>query len=159
VNEGDELFAVLYPSLRRLAAAVRPPEVDADDLVQEALVRTLAAGPLSGYDDLGAYLRTVIVNLARNHRRSFTRHPTVPAADPHRDAHGADVYPSDLADLRRLKPDERAVLYLSVVEGRGYEEIGRILGCNAPAARARQSRAMRRLRAELREEESYDEAL
>src|SRR4051794_22848320 len=43
----DELFADLYPSLRRFAAVVRPPEADADDLVQEALVRALRIGPLS----------------------------------------------------------------------------------------------------------------
>ena len=159
MNPEDELFASLYPSLRRLAAVVRPPEVDADDLVQEALVRVLRAGPLSSYDDIGAYLRATIVNVARNHRRSFARHPTVVAPSAAHDSQRSDVYPSDLAELRRLKPDERAVLYLSVVEGRSYDEIGSILGCSAPAARARASRSMRRLRIELREEISYDEAL
>jgi hypothetical protein len=28
VTEEDELFAALYPSLRRIAAVVRPPEID-----------------------------------------------------------------------------------------------------------------------------------
>jgi RNA polymerase sigma factor (sigma-70 family) len=155
----DDLFARLYPSLRRLAAVVRPREVDADDLVQEALARTIAACPLSGYDDVGAYLRTTIVNLARNHRRTFARRPPTSARSSGAEAATRDAYPSDLDDLRRLKVNERAVLYLSVVESRGYAEIGRILGCSEQAARARASRAMRRLRVELREEIAHDQAL
>src|SRR4051812_19140119 len=66
---GDErLFAQLYAPLHRFAAVVKPPEVDADDLVQEALLRTLALRPLCEYEDPASYLRRTIVNLASNER-------------------------------------------------------------------------------------------
>ncbi len=62
-------------------------------------------------------------------------------------------YPSDLDDLRRLSPVERAVLYLSVVEKRSFAEIGDVIGASEQAARARSSRALRRLRVELTTEQ------
>ncbi len=61
----------------------------------------------------------------------------------------ADTYPSDLADLRRLPPFDRAVLYLSIVERRSARETAVALGSTEQAVRARSSRALRRLRAEL----------
>jgi RNA polymerase sigma-70 factor (ECF subfamily) len=151
VNSDDELFARLYPALRRFAGVVRPVEEDPDDLVQEALVRALRAGPLSSYEDPGAYLRTTIVRIAANQRRSLGRRRRAygRAIDP-----GAAVpsYPSDLDDLRRLPVPERAVLYLTLVEGHSYREVGMMLGCTEVAARRRASRAMRRMRSGLEAE-------
>jgi len=148
----DELFAQLYPALRRFAAVVRPVEEDADDLVQEALVRALRRRPLSEYDDPAAYLRTVIVHLASNQRRGLgrRRRAYAQAVDSveSRDA----SYPYDLDDLRRLGVRDRAVLYLSLVEGRPFIDIADTLGCTEQAARARSSRALRRLRSALEAE-------
>ena len=112
----DEVFARLYPSLRRLAAVVRPIEVDADDLVQEAIIRTLAIRPLRDCDNPGAYLRTAIVRAASNQRRRLGRQRRAYLRVP-RDsgARRAAEYPSDLDDRRRLHPRDRALLYLAVV--------------------------------------------
>ena len=142
--DGD-LFAELYPSLRRFAAVVRPPEIDPDDLLQDALTRVLASGTLGELDDPGAYLRTVMVRLASNHRRSLGRGRR--ALERLRPSTTTDAqYPSDLDDLRRLAPADRAVLYLVVVERASYAEAAGVLGCSEQAARARGSRALRRLR-------------
>jgi RNA polymerase sigma factor (sigma-70 family) len=150
--DDEALFAALYPGLRRFAAVVRPAEVDPDDLVQDALARTLALRPLAECDDPGAYLRTAILRLAANHRRSLGRRRRALARM--NDAAGESArYPSDLDDLRRLSPVERAVLYLSVVEGRSFAEIGALIGSSEPAARARSSRALKRLRVELTAEQ------
>jgi RNA polymerase sigma-70 factor (ECF subfamily) len=144
----DEVFARLYPSLRRFAATIRPAEVDADDLVQDALARVLAAGTLEELDDPGAYLRTVMLRLASNHRRSLGRRrralTRLSVADDEQPA-----YPSDLDDLRRLAPADRAVLYLVIVEGSPYAEVARVLGCSEEAARARGSRALKKLRSRV----------
>jgi DNA-directed RNA polymerase specialized sigma24 family protein len=141
----DEVFARLYPSLRRFAATIRPVEVDADDLVQDALARVLAAGTLGELDDPGAYLRTVMLRLASNHRRSLGRRrralTRLSVVDQERPA-----YPSDLDDLRRLAPEDRAVLYMVVVERASYREAASVLGCSEEAARARGSRALKKLR-------------
>jgi DNA-directed RNA polymerase specialized sigma24 family protein len=58
-------------------------------------------------------------------------------------------YPSDLADLYRLSPKERAALYLHEVEGYRFAEIASMLGCSEAAAKKAGSRARRRLALEL----------
>jgi DNA-directed RNA polymerase specialized sigma24 family protein len=151
-EEDDAIFAALYPSLRRWAAVVGPVEEDPDDLVQEALVRVLSRGPLSDLDDAHAYLRTTIVRLAANSRRRLGRGRRAWSRLGASEATGDDRYPSDLDELRRLAPADRAVLYLSLVEGHTYREAAVILGCTEVAARARASRALRRLRTCVREE-------
>ncbi len=156
--DDGEIFAEIYPSLRRFAAVVRPAEEDADDLVQEAMVRTLAVTRLCDLDDAGAYLRTAIVRVASNRRRSLGRRRRwLTSAQALTATSVVPAYPSALDDLRRLEPGERAVLYLSVVEGRPYREIADVLGCSVEAARARASRATRRLRAQLDAEWSGDD--
>ena len=145
-------IAALYPDLHRFACVVGPVEVDPDDLVQEAFVRTLRRGPLDQLEDAAAYLRRTIVHLAANHRRSLGR---LRKAMPRlaRIGEGMTMYPSDLDDLQRLAPEDRVVLYLVHVEGRPFADAAATLGCSEEAARARASRARRRLRAELAEEE------
>jgi RNA polymerase sigma factor (sigma-70 family) len=144
-----QLFEAAYPALRRFAGAVRPPGVDADDLVQEALARTLAVRTLESLDDPGAYLRTAIVrvaaNLARGRRRALDRSIRIgpPAVE------SADEHASDLADLMRVSPRARAVLFLVHIEGRPYKDAASLLGCSEDAARAIASRALRQLRREL----------
>jgi RNA polymerase sigma-70 factor (ECF subfamily) len=54
-----------------------------------------------------------------------------------------------LAELLRLPPSARAVLYLAEVEGYRYDEIAQMLGCTATTARKRASRARRHLRLAL----------
>ena len=72
-----ELIGELYPSLRRFASAVRPPGEDGNDLVQEALLRTIRSkGSLMGLDNPGAYVRRTIVNLAKDLQRSEARRQT-----------------------------------------------------------------------------------
>ena len=62
---------------------------------------------------------------------------------------GLDSYPSDLDELHRLDAQERALIYLSVIERRPFAEIAALLGIAEPAARKRSSRALARLRHEL----------
>jgi len=144
-DEETRLFADLYDSLRRFAAAVGPIEVDPDDLLQEAVARVLRRQRLTELDEPGAYLRKTIVNLAANHRRRFVRvHRAFARLGAGLESH-RDEYPSDLTELLRLPPQERAVLYLSEVDGYRFAEIGRMLGCSEAAARKRALRARRHL--------------
>jgi RNA polymerase sigma-70 factor (ECF subfamily) len=151
----DALFGRLYPGLRRFAAATGPPEVEPDDLVQEAVARTLRRHTLSELDDAGAYLRRVILNLAANHRRGLARWrsvmPRLARADDGDDS--TPNYASDLADLLRLPPETRAVLYLVEVEGASYAEAAAALGTTEEAARARAARGRQRLRLDLEGEQ------
>jgi DNA-directed RNA polymerase specialized sigma24 family protein len=148
-DDGAAAFADLYIQLRRFASVVRSFEMDADDLIQEALVRTLARHALDELDDPAAFLRTVIVRLASNDRRSAGRRRLALG----RIRGGADavrvVYPSDTDDLWQLEPADRAAVYLAVVEQRSHREIAEVLGCSEEASRKRVSRALVRLKRDL----------
>lgn len=146
------IFGELYHPLRRFAAVVGPIEVDPDDLVQEAVASVLRRKRLTELNDPGAYLRKTMLNLASNHRRHLAvRRRALERLKADVDL-APDVYPSDLVDLLRLAPQERAVLYLSEVEGRHYAEIAQMIGCSEAAARKRAMKARRRLRDVLVEE-------
>ena len=56
------------------------------------------------------------------------------------------LYPSDEAELAHLSPTVRALTYLRVVEGLGYDDIATMLGVSAASARMTVSRALRALR-------------
>ena len=48
-----------------------------------------------------------------------------------------------------MPPDQRAVLYLHLVEGLDHAEVGRLLDISAEASRARLSRGLKQLRIAL----------
>ena len=148
----------LYPALRRFAAAVGPADIDPDDLVQEALVKTMRAHAPDEIADLGAYVRAAVVRLRSNEkrrlgrlRRVITRLGTSPDASSVARDDGALEASSggDIDVLESLGERDRAAVYLSVVEGRSSEEVAAVIGGSAGAARTRVSRALRHLRAEM----------
>ncbi len=150
--DDEVLFAAVYPALRRFAAVVAPLDLDPDDLLQEAVARALRTGPLHQLRHPAAYLRKTMVNLASNHNRSRGRERRATrrlagAASPG----DRTTYPSDLADLDRLDPADRAAIYLADVERLGLDEVAAVLGTSGPAARARVSRARKRFRLALAE--------
>jgi RNA polymerase sigma-70 factor (ECF subfamily) len=147
----EQIVRRCYDSLRRFAAVVGPPVAEPDDLVQEALVRTLRVTPLHQLDNPEAYLRRAVVNIARNARRSTRRRDAALLRLRVVDS-SSDNHPSDLADLERLLPKDRALLYLRVVEGRSYAEMASELAMREDAVRARVSRATRHLRLLIVEE-------
>jgi DNA-directed RNA polymerase specialized sigma24 family protein len=150
--EESRIFAGCYPALRRFAAVVGPGECDPDDLVQEAVARVLKHHRLDELDEPVAYLRRTILNLASNERRAFSiRRRALSRLAPDGGSR-TDDYPSDLGDLEHLSAAERAVLYLSEVEGYRFAEIGRMLDCSEAAARKRAMNGRRHLYSALTEE-------
>lgn len=149
--EEREFIRQLYPPLQRFAAVVAPPDIDPEDLVQEAFLRVIRRGSLSDLEHPNAYLRKTICNLASNSRRRFSRQRR--ALERLGTSHfDPPQYPSDLDDLLRLRPAARAVLYLREVEGRTHGEIAAMLGKSEVGVRSIASRAQRQLRLELIEE-------
>ncbi len=141
VETDEDVFRRLYPRLRRFAAAWTTVADDPDDLVQEALARTLARHSLTDLDDPLAYLQRAVANLAKNTYRARARR-SGRRADP---VDGRDVYPSDLADLERLRPEERAALYLVDVEGVSVSAAALILACSTSTVSGRLKRGRRLL--------------
>ena len=151
--DDSSLIRELYPTLRRFAAVVGPAEVDPDDLVQEALVKTIRRQPLRSLEHPSSYLWKVIKNLAADHRRRLGRQRRalgrLGQPEPSRPS-----YPSDLDELERLSPPARAVLYLHEIEGYPYAEIAGMLDTKEASLRRTASRARRVLRRALSEEET-----
>jgi RNA polymerase sigma-70 factor (ECF subfamily) len=134
---------------------------DAEDIVQDALLRAHRAG-LDGIESPAAYLTTITTRLAIDHQRSARVRresyvgPWLPepiAADPAPDAAAA----AELADhlsmaflvvLETLSPEERAVLLLHDVFAYPHSEIADMLGRTDASCRQLLSRARRRIAAE-----------
>ncbi|HLQ60269.1 MAG TPA: sigma-70 family RNA polymerase sigma factor, partial [Candidatus Acidoferrales bacterium] len=68
-------------------------------------------------------------------------------------AEGSDRHADLVSALRRLRPEERAAIFLRFYEDMTSREVGDALGLTATGARSRIHRALRRLRIELTEEE------
>lgn len=145
----DDLFRSLYPAMRRFAAVAAPPEVEPEDLLQDALVATLRKHRLIDLDDPATYLRRAMLNLASNYRRRRITQRRVFSRFAAGASDVGDAYPSDLSSLAWLSSRQRAVLYLSEVEGYPFAEVAQMVGCSEPAARMSATRARRRLRTAL----------
>jgi RNA polymerase sigma factor (sigma-70 family) len=144
------LISGLYPSLRAFASVVAPVEEDPNDLVQEALVKTLRAGPISRLEHPKAYLRTAIYHLAisaRRHRAAEREALVRIGATP-----DPPQYSWQVEELLQLSPKARTVVYLRVIERMSHDEIATLLGCSTASVRKTASRAKRQLRGLFSEE-------
>jgi RNA polymerase sigma factor (sigma-70 family) len=127
----------------------------AQDAVQAAWpIAWRKLGSLRDPGRLRPWLMAVAANEARQMQRRQRRHRVVeievadvgsPQADP-----AARAAQTDLAiALRRLSPEDRALLALRHVAGFDATEIGRELGMTASGVRSRLARLLKRLQAEL----------
>lgn len=147
------LFVASYGALRRFASSVAPGNTDPDDLVQEAVARTLRGGPLARLDDPLQYLRRVVLNIVIDGQRRRAREGRAAPLLARAEA-SMPVYPSDVSLLDVLEPIDRALLHLVDLEGASIADASRVVGRHAPAVRARVMRARRKLRAELAKEDT-----
>lgn len=121
---------------------------DADDIVQDAFCRLLAAD-VDGLDEesLRKYVFRIAGNLIADRWRRSQRDLSWLArlrGEPHVDM------PADDADVARefsaLKPRDRALLWLAYVEEHNHEEIAGALGVARGSVKVLLSRARARLR-------------
>lgn len=145
----ESLFAELRPRLVRLAYRMLGSVADAEDVVQDAWVRWLAADRQSVREP-AAFLRTIVTRLCLNEMKSARRRretyigPWLP--EPIFDADDADAaddmtLPLMMA-LERLSPLERAAFLLHDVFGMEFDAVAEAIGrepatCRKLASRAR----------------------
>ena len=168
VRRGDaDAFDVVArthaPRLYRLALHLARRPDDAEDLVQETLVRALPKlDRFEGRARLSTYLMRALTNLWRNGLRSRGRSRIVPwpeTGEDRRPAEFPDPAPSvedgllrrDRADrvrdaLERLEPTRRLTILLREVEGLSYEEIADMTAVPVGTVRSRLARARDDLR-------------
>jgi RNA polymerase sigma-70 factor (sigma-E family) len=124
---------------------------DAEDLAQQALVRT-AAHWHTARESPGRYSRKVLLNLVRDRWRVRRRQAETLAGDltdlsPVADAAETTVDRQLLLRACRLLPlHQRAVLVLRFWEDRSVEETAAVLGCSAGTVKSQTHRALARLR-------------
>ncbi len=113
-HDACETFAKLYPRLLRFAAVTAPTGVDASDLVQEALTKTLARRRgLSDIVNLQAYLYRAITNVSRSSRRMRVgAHQRLDGLDIASEGADDDSRRGAMRMLSQLAPRQRACLYL-----------------------------------------------
>jgi RNA polymerase sigma-70 factor, ECF subfamily len=140
------------PSLRRFARSLLRNAADADDLVQECLVRALdRMDTLRAQDDLRPWLFSIMHNVFASEWRSVVnrarllreRHDVDVAAAPSQEAsvHFQEI----LRDLDTLPEEQREVLLLVAVEGFQYDEVAEMLDIPLGTVTSRLSRARDRL--------------
>jgi len=132
---------------RRLSFVMTGDRQSADDIAQEGFARV--CGQFTRLENPRAYLRVVIVNLSRRHRRTAGRQSPLSDAD---DVAALAVSPESIEVLDlidRLPSRQRAVLVLRYYEGMSEIEIASVLSCRPGTVKSLASRALRRLRKEL----------
>lgn len=131
--------------------------VEAEDIAQEALVRSLSHGDLTlGDEARRAWLHRVAMNLASNHRRWWrvrARHVEALSAEPpaHSQPYAGDpLMRALLSDaLSRLTSQQRRVVALVYLEDCTLDEAAVAMGCAGGTARSHLHRALVALRAAL----------
>ncbi len=163
-RSGDgRAFAALFDAHRdrayRHAARLVESAHDAEDVVAAAffeLWRRREAVPVVDGSVL-PWLLVTVTNLARNTGRGLRRHRaaierlprSADLEDPARTAEERIAREHLLAVVRRLSPDDAALLVLTAVEEFSPAEAAAALGITPGAARVRLHRARKRLQARL----------
>lgn len=155
VSEANAFAAAVaaeIPRLRRFARVLAKRSDVADDLVQETLVRAIAAqGQFATGTNLRAWLFTILRHARAAAIRRDSRSPITPFEEMREPAvSGGQEERQAMRDLAfafgRLPKAQQEALWLIVVEGLDYAEAARILDVPQGTLRSRLSRARDALR-------------
>lgn len=153
----EDAFAAFYGRtsrvLWRYLARITGDREHAEDLLQESYYRFLRASSTYESEQHRRHaLFRIATNLARDgHRRQATRPVAitnseevldrVPAKDPAGGVERTDLQRA----LQRLRPRERAMLWLAYGEGSSHREIAEVIGVKSSSVKLLLFRARRRL--------------
>ncbi len=153
-----DLLVRLGPDLPRLARIARllvgDPDA-ADDLVAEAIARTLPRWRSGDVAEAGSYVRAVVVHLARRRwrRRALSLRRDHRAAEWQRSGDDTVAHLAErdrmLRLVARLPPRRRAVVVLRFYDDLSEAQIAEVLGIGVGTVKSQLSRALGQLRAGL----------
>jgi RNA polymerase sigma factor (sigma-70 family) len=128
--------------------------VDGLDLLQGAMVRTLARHPeFRGVSDPAAYLSRAVVNLARSWGRRASREQARLRRLARDEPQARDTDASGVAAvLDVLPPRQRLCLYLRFVDDQSVEQVAAAMGCSTGTVKSQTAKALAKLRISRREE-------
>ena len=157
--EFERLLVETRPKLHRYCARMAGSAVEGEDIVQDAMMKAIAALPEVGHLDnpVGWLFR-----IAHNTALDFLRqHARAPVMQPDEDLIGlaSDTAPEEgeeiaavsLSIFLRLPALQRSAVILKDVLGHGLEEVTSITGVTPAAAKSALQRGRERLRAVARE--------
>jgi RNA polymerase sigma-70 factor (ECF subfamily) len=147
-------LARLRPKLHRYCARMVGSAVDAEDVVQEALVKAIEAfREQAEISNVDAWLFRIAHNAALDFLRRQSRQRSLSGdedvtmiADPVDEIHQREAAAAGLHTFMRLSVTERSGVILMDVLGYSLEEIGSITGSSIPAVKAALHRGRERLR-------------
>jgi len=154
-----DLFDRHYAGLCRLAYLIVGDQLQAEEVVMDAFMRTFASwGRIRDLDRSEAYLRRAVVNLSRTRARrryteersnaAVTRQPVKPAGgEPERELVVWEA-------VRTLPDRQRAAVVLRYYEDLPEADIADVLGCTVGTVKSQLSKARAALARALDEEES-----
>jgi RNA polymerase sigma-70 factor (sigma-E family) len=150
-----DLVRAELPRMQRIARMLTGNADTADDVVADAIARTLPRWREGRVDVGAAYLRRVVVNLAsrRWRRRSLARRRDHAAVDwlqpPSSFESVAAERDRTLRAVLRLPPRRRAVVVLRFYDDLPEAAIGEIMGISTGTVKSQLSRALEQLRSDL----------
>lgn len=160
----EDLVSRHGPELHTYLWRLTHLEQDAEDCLQDTFLRAYRAYPrLRPRSNVRAWLYAIATNVARTHMRrerrraarrshqGLERLPAVESDLP--DAPGGESLRAVQRAVEALPSKQRAALILRRYQGLNYREIGQALGCSPEAARANAYQALRKLRAQFKEQE------
>jgi RNA polymerase sigma-70 factor (ECF subfamily) len=155
-DDFEALVLKSLPHLRAFAMTLARDRTWADDLVQDAVMKALAA---EDSFQRGTNFRAWIFTILRNHYLNEVRRPRYRDAPIEETSEAAlAVAPrqesrADMSDLRRaldeLSDEHREIIVLIGINGFSYQEAAAICGCAVGTVRSRLSRAREELRRHL----------
>ncbi len=146
-----ELFDREARSLVRLARIFCDDHASAEDLVQEAFIRLhRSADKIRDLDRAPAFLRSIVINLARDHNRrglmSLRHHRTMTVPDPvpsaEDDSVDADGNAAMLDAVRQLPERQRACLVLRYYLDLSERDIAETLGISPNSVKTHTRRGL-----------------
>lgn len=155
-NPATDNVVDMLPALRAFARTFYRNQNDADDLVQETLVRALASyETFTPGTRLKSWLFTIMRNAFYTQIKKSSREPvgamrcvsdkrSMPASQEWT-VHAKEVETA----IHTLPAHQREVLVLITVEGMSYEEAAHVCGCNLGTVKSRLNRARARLSAQF----------
>jgi RNA polymerase sigma-70 factor (sigma-E family) len=152
------MFAEQAASLVRLARVFCDDRNAAEDLVQEAFIRLhRSAGSIRDLGRAPAFLRSIVINLARDHNRRglmSLRHrasaePPPPPSEPDELAVHDEDTEAVLSALRSLPDRQRACLVLHYYEELSIAEVAETLHISANSVKTHCRRALAALESRM----------
>lgn len=140
----ERFYGETVPRLEKLVARLADSRPLAEEVVQEAYYRFLRSGFAGASDEeRRRYLYRIALNLLKSHWARDRRLRAHPPEEPE-PAPSAEASAEVASLLHRLKPKDRALLWLAYAEGYSHREVGEALGVGAGSVRVLLHRARQR---------------